>query len=226
MLAQRKEPPAKRAALYLWAGHDHLPEPGNQSARLREFAASMGWTIVAEFTDVGPDAKSGHPQFQAMMAAASKRGLDVVLVWSLDRFSDAGIYKTFQYLNTLARYGIGFRSFCEPFIDTTGESGDLLRSIFAFFAAFERQQLSARVRAGHDRVRAQGKRVGRPRATPDTKLLAKIRGLHEEDHSMRHIAIDREKLQRLMSDPEFSNKARNVLSAAIAEAEKSGHGSD
>jgi DNA invertase Pin-like site-specific DNA recombinase len=177
----------------------------------------MGWTIVAEFNDVGSDAKSGHAQFQAMMAAASKRGFDVVLVWSLDRFGDAGIYKTFQYLNTLARYGIGFRSFCEPFIDTTGESGDLLRSTFAFFADFERRQMSERVRAGHDRVRAQGKRVGRPRPTPDTKLLAKIRGL-QDGHSTRHIAIDREKLLRLMCDQEFSKKTRNVLSAAIAQA--------
>jgi DNA invertase Pin-like site-specific DNA recombinase len=224
MLAQQKEPPGKRAALYLWAGNGRIQESRDQSVRLRECAASMGWMIVMEFTDVGSDAKSGHTQFQAMMAAASKRGFDVVLVWSLDRFGDAGIYKTFQYLNTLASYGIGFCSFCEPFIDTTGESGDLLRSIFAFFAAFEREQLSARVRAGHARVRAQGKRVGRPRPTPDTKLLAKIRGL-QDGHSTRHIAIDREKVLRLLCDQEFSKKTRNVLSAAIVQAKQSDDGS-
>jgi putative DNA-invertase from lambdoid prophage Rac len=226
MVAQRKEPPTKRVALYLWAGHDPTPELGSQSARLHECAASKGWTTVAEFAE---GAESGNTQFQAMMAAASKREFDVVLVWSLDRFGDAGIYKTFQYLNTLAGYDVDFRSFCEPFIDTTSASGDLLRSIFACFAALERQQRSERVRAGHDRVRAQGKQVGRPRVTPNTKLLAKIRGLYDEDHSKRHITkmldIDREKVQRLLSDTEVAKKTRSVLSSAIAVAKQSEDGS-
>ena len=45
-----------RTALYFGAcsrpaGADQTPEPENQSVRLREFAAAIGWTIVAEFSD-------------------------------------------------------------------------------------------------------------------------------------------------------------------------------
>jgi DNA invertase Pin-like site-specific DNA recombinase len=219
-----------RTALYFGAcsrpaGADQTPEPENQYVRLREFAAAMGWTIVAEFTDNEAAAMPGRTQFQTMMAAASKREFDVILVWSLRHFGDVGIYKTLQHLNTLARYDVGFRSFREPFIDTTGESGDLLRSLFSFFAAFERQQIGERVRAGHGRVRAQGKHIGRPRATPDTNLLAKIRALHAAGHSIREIAkildIGRNRVKRIAAEKELREQTRNVLKIAIGEAQAS-----
>ena len=110
-----------------------------------------------------------------------------MLVWSLDRFSGAGLCKTLQHINTLAGYGVDFRSFSEPFVDTTSASGDLVRSILAFFAAFERKHLSERIRAGHDRIRAQGKHIGRPRTTSPIKHLAKVRRLPADYHSSRQI---------------------------------------
>jgi len=223
-----------RAAVYLRAcdksdGRNQTPESENQSVRLHEFAIARGWTIVAEFTDrSATDAKADRTQFEEMMAAACRQDFDVVLVWSLDPFSGEGIYKTLQHLNTLSGYGVGFRSLNEPFIDTTSESGDLLRSIFAFFVAFERKHLGDRVRAGHDRVRAQGKHVGRLRATRDTKLLAEVRRLRNEGHSMRQIAdildLGRDKVQRLASDKELREKTRNVLNVTIAQV-KGSHGS-
>jgi hypothetical protein len=58
----------------------------------------------------------------------------------------------------------------------TTENRNLVRIPgLAFFTAFERKHLSERVRAGHDRGRAQGKHIGRPRTTPDFKSLAKVR---------------------------------------------------
>ena len=173
-----------RVALYLRVrtrhgnkpdGHDLTPE--DQSSRLREFATTVGWKITAEFADVESGTKADCTQFQALMAAASKREFDVVLVWSLDRFSGEGLCKTLQHISTLAGYGVDFRSFSEPFVDTTSASGDLVRSILAFFATFERKHLSERIRAGHDRIRAQGKHVGRPRTTPAIKNLGVVRRL-------------------------------------------------
>jgi DNA invertase Pin-like site-specific DNA recombinase len=87
------------------------------------------------------------------MSAASKREFDVVLVWSLDRFSGEGICKTLQHLNALGASGVDFRSFSEPFIDTTSASGDLLK---------------IHLRLLHD-LRAQAHRTacsGRTRARP------------------------------------------------------------
>lgn len=123
-----------RAALYFRAGnkadgHDQTPEPENQFVRLREFATALGWTIAAEFSDRQSCAKADRSQFQAMMAAAARGDFDVALVWSLDRFSGERIYKTLLHLNTLAGYGVAFRSFSETFIDTTGRSGGRRRRL-------------------------------------------------------------------------------------------------
>jgi DNA invertase Pin-like site-specific DNA recombinase len=217
-----------RAALYLRVatphgnkpdGHDQMPE--NQSLRLREFATTVGWTITAEFADVESGAKADCTQFQALMASASKREFDVVLVWSLDRFSGEGLCKTLQHINTLGGYGVDFRSFSEPFIDTTCEFGHLVRSILGFFAAFERKHLSERIRAGHDRIRAQGKHIGRPRTAPPIKHLAKVRRLPTDRHSSRQIVdldLGHGTVQPLASATQARKKRRNVLETAIDKA--------
>jgi DNA invertase Pin-like site-specific DNA recombinase len=220
-----------RAAIYLRVRKKSddcnlMPESDNQSVRLREFATAIGWTIVAEYIDrSAAGTKADRRQFNEMMAAACRRDFDIVLVWSLDPFSGEGIYKTLQHLNTLSGYGVAFRSLNEPFIDTTGETSDLLKSVFAFFAAFELKHLGDRVRAGHDRVRAQGKHVGRLRTTTDDKLLAEVRRLRAEGHSMQQIMdildLGRDKMQRLASNKELREKTRNVLNVTIAQVKAS-----
>jgi DNA invertase Pin-like site-specific DNA recombinase len=52
-----------------------------------------------------------RPQFQDMMAAASRREFDLVLFWSLDRFSREGVLATLQYLQRLTSYGVGMAQF-------------------------------------------------------------------------------------------------------------------
>ena len=160
----------------------------NQRAKLREFAKAVDWDVVAEFQDQDSGAKNSRPGFKQLMDAASRHEFDVVLVWSLDRFTREGIGPTLQYLAKLAAYRVAFRSYSEPFLDTTSQFGDLVTSIFAFFASFERKRIGERVRAAHDRARAEGKHIGRPFAEYDPKLLAKVKALRREKQSIRQIA--------------------------------------
>jgi DNA invertase Pin-like site-specific DNA recombinase len=71
----------------------------NQRLQLYKFAEAMDWDIVAEFKDYesGAKDKKGRPQFRAMFEAASRREFDIVLVWSLDRFSRQGIALAHTY---------------------------------------------------------------------------------------------------------------------------------
>jgi DNA invertase Pin-like site-specific DNA recombinase len=102
-----------------------------------------------------------------MFEVASRREFDVLLVWSLDRFSRQGIAKTFDHLKLLHLYGVKFRSFSESFLDTTGDFADPLRAIFAFTASFERKPIVERITAGLERARAEGKEFGRKRVIFD-----------------------------------------------------------
>ena len=74
----------------------------NQLDQLREFVKAQGWTLDTEFVDkVTGSGKKVRPQFDKMMAAASRKQFDTLLFWSLDRLSREGIVRTIGYLEQL-----------------------------------------------------------------------------------------------------------------------------
>jgi DNA invertase Pin-like site-specific DNA recombinase len=156
-----------KIALYLRVSTDKQ-ETENQAIQLRDFAAKQGWQIVAEYCDYESGSKADRAQFQQMFADASRRKFDLVLFWALDRLSREGVYQTLQHLNRLESYGVGFRSFTEPYFDSCGVFKDAVIAIMATLAKQERIKRAERTRAGLARVRAAGKRLGRPRSIQAT----------------------------------------------------------
>jgi DNA invertase Pin-like site-specific DNA recombinase len=82
-------------------------------AQLHQFAQVQGWTIVHEYVDHATANHSDREQFQRLFADASQRKFDLVLFWSLDRFSREGVKQTLDHLERLSSYGVGYRSFTE-----------------------------------------------------------------------------------------------------------------
>ena len=164
----------------------------NQLIQLREFAARQNWEIVAEYCDVvTASGKKERKQFDAMFLAASQKQFDLVLFWSLDRFSREGTLTTLQYLQRLDGYGVGWRSYTEQYIDSCGMFKDVVISLLATMARQERIQISDRTKAGLRRVKREGTRsgnpIGRPSAQVDMEKVAKRRAKGE---SFRSIASD------------------------------------
>jgi DNA invertase Pin-like site-specific DNA recombinase len=62
----------------------------------------------------------------------------------------------------LDRLGVEVISLKEPWLDTSGPVRSLLVAIFGWVAEQERVRLIERTKAGLERARAQGKRLGRP----------------------------------------------------------------
>lgn len=147
----------------------------NQLRQLREFCSKQGWVIVREYVDHASGKRGDRQQFQAMFAAASRRAFDMVLFWSLDRFSREGALATLQYLQRLTGYGIGYRSLMEEFLDSCGLFREALVSILATLAKQERLRLSERTVAGLQRARQQGRIGGRPRIVCDREKVAELR---------------------------------------------------
>src|SRR5215831_11402651 len=103
-----------RAALYARVStRDRGQDVANQLEQLRQFAASQNWTIVHEYVDRASGKRSDREQFQKLFTDASQRKFDVVLFWSLDRFSREGVLETLQHLQRLTQYGVNWRSFTE-----------------------------------------------------------------------------------------------------------------
>lgn len=153
-----------RVALYTRVStRDKGQDVANQVIQLREFCNKQGWEIVKEFSDQASGKRSDREQFQAMFAGASRREFDLVLFWSLDRFSREGVYDTLQHLQRLTSYGVGYRSFTEAYLDSCGMFKDAVISILATIAKQERVRLSERTVAGLERARAKGRVGGRPK---------------------------------------------------------------
>jgi DNA invertase Pin-like site-specific DNA recombinase len=157
----------------------------NQLRQLREFAATQGWTVIKEYVDHASGKRSDREEFLSLFAAASRREFDVVLFWSLDRFSREGVLETLQHLQRLSSYGVGYRSFTEAYLDSCGMFKDAVISILATVAKQERVRISERVMAGLERAKAAGRVGGRPQAICDRDCVLE---LHRAGNSLGKIA--------------------------------------
>lgn len=152
----------KRCAIYSRVSTGRQ-ENENQLGLLRQFAASQGWEIVAEYCDEVTGGTPDRPQFKAMMLAASQRRFDVVLFFALDRLTREGPLATLQYLQQLTGWGVQYRSYTEPYIDSCGAFSEVVIAIMATLARQEKIRISERTKAGLARARREGKQLGRPR---------------------------------------------------------------
>lgn len=156
-----------RVALYgRVSTKDKGQDTENQLIQLREYSKRMGFEIFAEYTDYASGSKTVNtrPNFESMMIAAYQKKFELVLFWSLDRFSREGVQMTFNHLQRLNDYQVKWKSYTEPFLDSSGPMGDAIIAIFACIAKQERVRLSERVKAGLDRARSNGSVVGRPKS--------------------------------------------------------------
>ncbi len=116
-----------RVAIYARVSTRDKQEVDNQLTQLRDFAAKQGWTVQREFVDRETGSTADREEFQQMFAAASRRQFDLLLFWSLDRLSREGALETLQHLNRLTGYGIAYRSFTEPYLDSCGIFKDAVK---------------------------------------------------------------------------------------------------
>jgi DNA invertase Pin-like site-specific DNA recombinase len=161
-------------------------ENGNQVDQLREFAAKQGWQIVAEYVDtVTGSGKKARTQFERMMLGASQKQFDLLLFWKLDRLSREGVRKTLTYLEQLDAWGVAWRSYQEPYLDSCGVMKDLVISVMALMAQQERIAISDRTKAGLQRAVRAGKTLGRRAVVVD---VSRARKLQREGLGLRPIA--------------------------------------
>jgi DNA invertase Pin-like site-specific DNA recombinase len=170
----------QRVAIYARVStSDKGQDPENQLVQLRAWCQRMGYAVAREYVEHESGGKRGdqRPRFTQLFADAARREFDMVLVWALDRFSRNGMMSTVTDLQRLGSYGVAFHSFTEPHLSTENELvRDVLLAVLASLAKLERTKISERTKAGLERARAKGKRLGRPplSATKREKLRAAL----------------------------------------------------
>ena len=141
-------------------------EPENQLEPLRAWAKARGWEIFAEYVDRASGADPNRPRLKEMLQAAMMLRFQNILVWKFDRFSREPLFVVAGRIQKLRDRGVGLKSLTEEWLDTGQENmmGDVVVSMMAWAAAYERKKISDRTKAGIQRRRNLGKwKGGRPR---------------------------------------------------------------
>jgi hypothetical protein len=109
--------PPVRAALYARVSASHQQTIPVQLGQMCEFVARRGWRIAMMREEVQSGMKQRQER-EAVMAAARRREIDVVVVWRLDRWGRS-VVDLVGTLNELQELGVAFASLTEVFDLTT-----------------------------------------------------------------------------------------------------------
>src|SRR5713226_5896727 len=169
---------------------DKRQDPENQLRQLRAWCERMGHPVVREYVEHENGGKGAEyrKQLAAMFTGAARREFDLLLVWSLDRFSREGMAATVAHLQRLASHGVAFRSFTEEHLSTENELvRNILLATLSSLAKLEREKISQRTKAGLERARAKGKVLGRPKFSDGDR--AKLRTALDTGDSWNAVSI-------------------------------------
>src|ERR1043166_3482205 len=152
----------KRAVLYLRVSTLDQTT-ANQERELREVAERAGWQVVKVYKDHGISGAKGRdkrPAFDALHRAAARREFDIVMAWSVDRLGRS-LKDLVAFLSELHALKVDL-FLHQQGLDTTTPAGKAMFQMLGVFAEFERSIIQERVRAGLQRAKREGRRLGRP----------------------------------------------------------------
>jgi DNA invertase Pin-like site-specific DNA recombinase len=148
-----------------------------QLTDLRDYAKARSLLVVHEYVDIASGGRSDRENYQKLLDDVRKRRTEIVLVWKFDRFARS----TKELINGLEEFknlGVDFISYKEN-VDTSTHTGKILFTIISAFAEFERAIIRERVKAGIERAKTKGMKLGRPKISNysiNTALEMKAKG--------------------------------------------------
>ena len=117
---------------------DREQDPETQLLPLREFVQTQAWETFREYVDHAPATDLAHRSaWREVLDDASKRRFDLLLVWRMDR-AFRSVLDAANTLERLRTWGVGLRSYSEPWLDTTSPFGEALYYITVAYAQLER----------------------------------------------------------------------------------------
>ena len=183
-----------RAVGYARVSTDQQGENGLGMAAQRECIATecgrRGWALAGIECDVASGkSRKGREGLEAAVAALEAGEADVLVVCKLDRLARS-LVDFAQLLERFNRAGWQL-VVLDLGIDMTTPTGELVASIMAALAQWERRIISDRTKSALAQAKRQGIRLGRAAGVEsDAETVALIKGLRAERLSYRAIAAE------------------------------------
>jgi len=163
----------KRVAFYLRVSTGEQTT-ANQRRELEAVAAKAGWNVVAVFEDAGisgAKSREHRPGYDALLKAVTRREVDLVAAWSVDRIGRS-MPDLVSFLTELHARGADLYLHQQA-LDTSTPAGRAMFQMMGVFAEFERSMIQERVKAGLARAVADGTKLGRPKVAGATEVAIK-----------------------------------------------------
>jgi putative DNA-invertase from lambdoid prophage Rac len=177
---------------------------------LRAAARGRGGEVVLDVEETGSGAKTDRPGLARVMDAARAGRLDAVLVWKLDRFGRSAL-DLLSNVRALRDAGVRFVATSQgvEISRDGGAVGQLLFTVLAGVAEFERELTRERTTLALSKARKRGVKLGRPRATVSDPMLDSAIEWHRRLGSWRK-ARGRLRAEGFQNVPSFATLARRA----------------
>ena len=156
-----------KVALYARVSTD-AQDAANQLQELRAWADAHRHEVVAEYADAASGARR-RERLDDLFDAARRRRFELVAIWSLDRLTREGPLATLLSLQRLTAMGLRVYSHQEAYLDPSLPFYESIIALLADVARWERVRRSERTKAGLEKARRAGKRLGRPPGRKDSR---------------------------------------------------------
>ncbi len=190
---------------------DKEQNPLTQLMPMREFVNTQDSSLIfKEYIDHVSAIDITHRfAWKELLNDASHRKFDIILVWRMDR-AFRSVLDAATTLERIRSWNVGLRSYSEPWLDTTSPFGEALYYITIAYAQLERGILRERVKAGVDRARKMGHKIGRPRVMDRRGFKQRFgvvlerlqQGNISRSQAAKELNIGYATLLRLIVDPE------------------------
>lgn len=163
------------------------------------------WIVVGTYTDKASGANQHRPGLDEMMEDAKKGKFDLIICTKLDRMARSTLNLA-NICKDLDDWKVGLK-FTEQAIDTTTAEGRMVRTMLSAIAEFELELIHSRTKDGQARAIAEGKKIGRPKATLSEyqinkakEILAENPDISQRKFAEQFIGIDRKQLIRELKE--------------------------
>jgi DNA invertase Pin-like site-specific DNA recombinase len=141
----------------------------NQTIRLQEYARNQKWEF--DTYEETMSSRKTRPMKAVVMQKLRDKEYDTLLIFKLDRWTRSSQELLLEF-DELYNKGINIISVSDN-IDLSTATGKLQFQILSAFAEFERNLIRERTMEGLHRARKQGKNLGRPKGSKDSKVRKK-----------------------------------------------------
>jgi putative DNA-invertase from lambdoid prophage Rac len=141
----------------------------NQKIRLIQYANDNN--LEFDLFEEVESTRNTRPIKQALLQKLRAKEYSQIIVFKLDRYARSSRELILE-IQELTDKGIGFVSVSDN-LDFTNAVGRLHFQILSAFSEFERSLISERTKEGINRAKSQGKTLGRPKGSKDSKQRPK-----------------------------------------------------